>query len=337
VERVPDRGYGRRRLSPRRLCNDGSGVTIRSRPWLVLALALTLVAAVFVGVWLWPSRQPVDTAALLQRLPPTDAAVLNINFAQLRQAGILDMITGSRVAREPEYEEFVRKTGFDYQRDLDHAVVAFGKDATYLLLSGRFDWKQLQQYAENSGGTCHNTFCRLPGSTPERKISFFPVGARTMAMGISRDDHAASAMLKGQPGSPSFDAPDEPVWLRVTGSRLQSVEELPPGTRLFVKSMEDAEEVFLSFGHDGDHLQAEVRVRSRSEEDAAVLAEQLRQVTDYLRKVIYSQKLQPTNRDLSGVLTAGVFRREGNTVHGRWPLHREFLESLADGTALSSE
>jgi hypothetical protein len=307
-------------------------VTIRFRFWLVFALAAVVGIGVFAAVWLWRHREPVDTAELLRRLPTSEAAVLNINFAQLRAAGILEMLSGSQIAQESEYEEFVRKTGFDYQRDLDSALVAFGKNATYLLLTGHFDWKQLQRYAQDSGGDCHNTFCRVPGSSPDRKISFFPVGSRVMAMGISRDEHAATAMLKSQPGAAPFVAPAEPIWVRITGSRLQTVEDLPPGTRLFAKSMEDAEEVVLTFGREGDTIQAEVRVRGRNEEDAALIAEQLRQVTDYLRKVIYSQKLEPTHRDLSGVLIAGVFSREGNTVHGKWPLHREFLESLANGT-----
>jgi hypothetical protein len=52
-------------------------------------------------------------------------------------------------------------------------------------------------------------------------------------------------------------------------------------------------------------------------------------MTALLRELIEKDKQKPNPGDLSGVLTAGVFRQENVRVVGRWPLERAFLESLA--------
>ena len=41
---------------------------------------------------------------------------------------------------------------------------------------------------DGEDGHCYNSLCRLNGSTPERKISFFPVQQNLMAMAVSPDD-----------------------------------------------------------------------------------------------------------------------------------------------------
>ena len=83
---------------------------------------------------------------MLKRLPTDDAVVLYIDFSRLRAGGILQMLDGSKVGEDPEYQSFVRKTDFDYKQDLDAAMVAFAPKGKYMLLRGRFDWKSLKSY-----------------------------------------------------------------------------------------------------------------------------------------------------------------------------------------------
>jgi hypothetical protein len=128
---------------------------------------------------------------MLRRLPTEDALVVYIDFAALRRAGILQMLDGSKVGEDPEYQNFVRQTDFDYKQDLDAVMVAFAPMGKYMLLKGRFDWKSLKNYVHGSDGRCNNSFCKLAGSTPEKRISFFPMQSNLMAMAVSDDDVAA--------------------------------------------------------------------------------------------------------------------------------------------------
>ena len=131
---------------------------------------------------------------MLKRLPTDDAVVLYIDFSRLRAAGILQMLDGSKVGEDPEYQNFVRKTDFDYKQDLDAVMVAFAPMGKYMLLKGRFDWKSLKSYVQAGDGRCNNSFCKLAGSTPEKRISFFPLQSNLMAMAVSNDDVAALRM-----------------------------------------------------------------------------------------------------------------------------------------------
>ncbi len=285
--------------------------------------ALTLLAA----VWL-RSRSEGALDRLLRRLPTEGAAVLYVDFAQVRQSGVLALLADSKMGVEPEYRVFVEQTGFDYKRDLDVALLAFRPKGSYLLLKGRFNWKSLNVYAKRQGGTCHNTFCRMPGSTPQRKISYFPLRQDLMALAVSEDEWAATQLQLSRDAI-SIPVPDRPVWLYVPGSKLQRVEDFPSGTQLFIRALQASESVVLGVAPQGDGLQATLEVVCRSAHDAEVLQNQLEGITSVLKAIIASENQKPSQKDLSGVLIAGAFSRAENRVTGRWPINRAFLESLA--------
>lgn len=254
--------------------------------------------------------------------------MLYVDFAQVRRSGILSLLADSGVGVEPEYRTFVEQTRFDYKRDLDVALAAFRPRATYFLLKGRFDWKNLNAYARRHGGTCRNTFCRMPGSTVDRKISFFPLRKDVMALAVSQDEWAATH-LQSSRSTVSIPEPDRPVWLYVPGSRLQRAEEFPTGTQLFIRAMQTAESVVAGLGPRGDGLEATIEVLCRSPRDAEVLQSQFEGITSVLKAIIASEKQKPNAKDMSSVLTAGSFTRQDSRVIGRWPVSRAFLESLA--------
>ena len=79
-------------------------------------------------------------------------------------------------------------------------------------------------------------------------------------------------------------------------------------------------------------FEARLVVTCRTSNDAAALVVQLQRATSLLRQMIARENQQPNPKDLSGVLTAGVFEQAGRRVLGRWPLAPIFLESLAGGT-----
>ncbi|HTM52318.1 MAG TPA: hypothetical protein VL285_26660 [Bryobacteraceae bacterium] len=281
------------------------------------------------GTAIYFGTRGLPPEAQLARLPSENAPVLSIDFAALRRGGVFEMLSGPVVEEEPEYKTFVEKTAFDYRRDLDHALIAFHSSGVYFLVRGRFDWKRLETYAREQGGGCINGLCRMPGSRPERKISYFPLQPDLLAMAVSPNESAASRMSGPAADSRRITLLPQPVWLSLPASTLQKSEAFPTGTQLFAKAIEGAEGATISLAPRGKAIEAQLEVACRSAQEAAIIAEQFQKVTALLRRLIEKENQKPNPGDLSGVLTAGVFRQENTRVVGSWPIERAFIENLA--------
>src|ERR1035438_4634950 len=85
---------------------------------LWIALAVILVIGAIVAALLLRKRAAPDAARLL----PDADAVLYVNFEPVRL--LTDLGKKPPKNREPEYEEFVRQTGFEFERDLNRAALA---------------------------------------------------------------------------------------------------------------------------------------------------------------------------------------------------------------------
>ncbi len=291
-------------------------------------LGVVSCLAVVALLTLWRYERENSTAKLLKRLPTQDATVLHLDVAAIRASGLLDVLAGTGADEETDYRNFVRDTGFDYRTDLDSALIAFHERETFLLLRGRFDWEQLRLYARSHRGRCHNSFCRLPGSTPDRIISFFPVTYDVMAMASSSDEYAALTMQDRVQQVNPAEVPADPVWLMTSGTRLARASWLPTGTRSLASAVTGAESVVFSVGPNDDAFEARLKVTCASPEEAIRLATELQRVTSLLRSLIRRENQVPSDSDLSGVLTKGAFATTGSDMVGRWPLTREFLAAM---------
>jgi hypothetical protein len=281
------------------------------------------------GVW-WYRSRAVTPAAMLKRMPVEGALLVYIDFSQLRSGGILQRLDGSKVGEDPEYRTFVRRTGFDYKRDLDLAIVSVAPTGKFLLLRGRFDWNSLRAYVENENGKCNNSFCRVVGSTPERRISFFPVQSNLMALAVSQDDSAAQRLGSVLPG-PEPEVPDAPIWLSIPPSVAKSGPSLPAGTHIFARSLERAENVTLAFVMEGNRYAAKLNVRCSNDQDAVDIASQLSHSTTLLQQLIAREHVTPSPADLGGILSSGSFRSQGRRVFGYWPIERVFVDTALGG------
>ena len=295
---------------------------------LLIGSVLAAVTLCAIGAVVWFRARDLTPEALLERLPSDNAAVLSVDFSALRRGGIFELLSGPVVEEEPEYKTFVEKTAFDYRRDLDHAFISYHASGVYFLVRGRFDWKRLEAYAKEQGGGCLNGLCRMPGSAPERKISFFPLRPNLLAMAVSSNESAATRLSERPDRGRAGVLLKQPVWLRLPSSRLKNSSDFPTGTRLFAKAMEGAESATFSLGPQGKAFEAQLEVVCRNAQEASIVAEQFQKVTALLRTLIEREKQKPSPGDLSGVLTAGVFRQEDTRVLGRWPLERVFIENL---------
>lgn len=301
---------------------------LKVRGWQLI-LGLIAVALAVVGIALFVQRSSkLDPVAMSSYFPAREAIVLYLDVAGMRASGVLDKLVGSTVAEEPEYRAFVQGTGFDYKRDLDAVMLNSASGIHYFVLQGRFDWNKLRDYARAQGGSCDGDYCSLKGSTPERVISYRKLGQNAMALASARDNDGARAIDRRTPEKMPFEIPNTPVWAHVPADAIRSLPQYPSGTRLFAKAIESAERAVFTLGPVQDRFELAINVSCRNQEDAAILKAQLEGITNLLQKLITREKQSPNASDLSGVLTSGAFERNGTTVRGRWPITKEFIESL---------
>jgi hypothetical protein len=299
----------------------------RTWRWAALVLLVTVVAALTV---FWYRSRPMPLAVQLQHLPQQDAVVVYIDFHRLRQAGILHLLDSSKGQEDSEYRDFAGKIGLNWQTDLDSALLALAPSGKYMLITGRFDWPRLRTYVRNAGGACFDQACRLSGSTPERRISFFPLRENLMALAVSTDEWAVRN-LQGSVPAPVAELPDAPVWVKIPGAALRSGENLPDGTRMFARSIAQADFATLALAAEGPSIAAKLDVHCADAQAAAEIAGELSRATAVLRDLIAREHQQPNPADLSGLLAAGNFWSQGPRVYGRWPIQRSLLESLLGG------
>jgi hypothetical protein len=297
------------------------------RQFVVLLLIACALAAA--GIYWFRARGPAPPSDLVGYLPSANASVVYIDVRALRQSGILAMLAGSRAAEEPDYQQFVQATKFDYRQDLDAIAAAFKDGRVYFALHGRFHWANLKDYAVSQGGSCHNDFCVIQGSQPNRRISFYPLKSDVVAMAIGPDDFGAYQITEhSHTLAPAQQK--EPVWAVVPAVALQRMDILPAAAKSYVPALAGAEQIVFSVGADpAQQLQLGVHVTCKDATAAAALLTQLEATTKTLRELLAHQRPKPDPSDFSGVLMAGTFRRDERQVYGIWPIPKPFLDAVA--------
>jgi hypothetical protein len=293
---------------------------------LAIMLAAVVLAGLAVGLKWKEARGFSDPRIMLSRFPAEEAIVLNADFAALRGAGLL---TESKEPLEPEYRQFLEGTGFDYRKDLDTVTASFSASGNFFIARGRFNWPKLRGYAARQGGSCYQDLCRMPGSTPQRRISFLPLRDDTMALAVSTDDLAANRLTKT--GTPITAAlPSAPVWMIIPGAALHDSAAVPPGLRLMLSALTNADRLVVTVGLAGNDLSAKMQATCRSKDDAHVLASQLRSVTAKLKEALRQNK-DAQGDELIKVLVGGTFDDRGTLVDGTWPFSKSLIASLTAG------
>lgn len=276
-----------------------------------------------------------DNSDLVALLPTKNAIVFYVNAAELRDAGVLKWIAGSKAAEEADYRKFVSDAGFDYRTDLDAAAGALQGDARYFALRGRFQWPRLTDYATAQGGECHNSVCTMPGSERDRNISFNLLKKDVLAVAVAKDPRAvANISLPPQDAAPvpEIKRPVEPVWISMPRSRLASVAGITGMAALFAP-LAQAREITLAASQNisqktgqANQFQIRLTVESGSEKDAARMTEQLQNSVKALGTAA-------APNSLGHWLAQGSFAQHAASVDGIWQVERAVLERLVADTA----
>ncbi len=171
---------------------------MRRRRILLIVLAVVIAGLVITAaVWL-RMHSPPEAARLL----PEADAYLYFNLSPLRLAGTFQNIP--RVVREPEFEQLVRETGFEFERDLDQAAFAVhssaqpGRETRFSeVFAARFDLERVRDYLRKHAagveryGDRDIFAVRLPGRTLRVVI----LGAGLVAMSNVDDPQVIRGML----------------------------------------------------------------------------------------------------------------------------------------------
>jgi hypothetical protein len=141
-------------------------ITPRKKTQFVpLATAVGLAILFLIAYFAWFHQAIPERNAVLSWMPGDARAVLFIDLADLRRAPFFaDLLAWApKPDTDQEYRQFVRDTGFDYEKDLNRVAVAFEQQGAqkifFAVASGHFDKKKIKAYAQkngalqNSGGT----------------------------------------------------------------------------------------------------------------------------------------------------------------------------------------
>lgn len=135
---------------------------MRTRRTLPIVLAVVVVAAAVTLAVQLRKHAPPEAARLL----PGGDAYLYLNLTWARKAGSVKELPA--VSHDPEYESFIRDTGFQFERDLDEAAFAIhypvrgssGGAATEARFSevfeGKFDGVRLAAYLKQHAQSVEN-------------------------------------------------------------------------------------------------------------------------------------------------------------------------------------
>jgi hypothetical protein len=232
------------------------------RAWIVIAIVLLCLIGAAVAYYFWQSRPlppivstvpgvPIAGPApdILSQLPADAPVVAYIDAASLRKlqnsplAAALGLASPGPRA-DLDYANFVRDTGFDYTRDLDHAAIAvwptsfgtpenaLGENRVLAIADGRFDQEKIKTYALRTGKEIprgSQPVYEVPGNPPV-SLTFLSPTRIALAGGRNATDLLARVNPNASSASSRGPAMQSRIQ-RVAGAPLFAVahaDHLPP-------------------------------------------------------------------------------------------------------------
>ena len=138
-------------------------MTLNRRGWIGLAvLAVVLGAVGLLAYQKWGAPSGSVREEMLALMPPEASAVFFADFDGLRRATFFAELYAwaPKPQADADYTEFLKQTGFDYERDLDRIAIASIKreqdSVLFAVVDGKFDKQKISAYALKSGSVSKN-------------------------------------------------------------------------------------------------------------------------------------------------------------------------------------
>jgi hypothetical protein len=161
---------------------------------LTTAVGLAVVSLLAYFAWFHPAIPGRN--ALLSWMPEDARAVLFIDLAGLRRSPFFaDLLAWApKPDADQEYRQFVRDTGFDYEKDLDRLAVAFEQQGAQKIFcavgDGHFDEKKIKAYAAKNGAlqkSGGSEIFSLPIASSSERVSFMFLTKNRLAFTNGKD------------------------------------------------------------------------------------------------------------------------------------------------------
>jgi hypothetical protein len=282
-------------------------MTTSNRVAVVLAVIAALIFIAIGVFFYWQHRPlpPMVTAVpgaplagpepdVLSELPSDAPVLAYVDVAALRKlqnsplAAVLGL-TAPGPQADRDYAAFVRDTGFDYERDLDHAGIAMwpaglgtpsnvlGDDRVISIADGRFDQQKIKAYALRTGKVTSNgnlEVLAVPGNPP---VSLEFLSATRIALASGKNPAALLASLHTA-GSGTRDAALHSRIERVAGAPIFAVARTSSLPASFYANFRNAPQLdqlirsiqalTLAGQPDGENLRVAIDAESDSMKDA---------------------------------------------------------------------
>jgi hypothetical protein len=165
-------------------------MTLRRIALLLAAIVGTVILVYELRVHFFPADRSFPE--LIELAPARSTFIAYIDLAELRKEPLIGHLAAlaEPVTVDPDYEQFISSTGFDYQRDLNQVVITATADEKLAIADGRFDRKKIEEYALRSGTIEKrngHTIYVINSKTGGQAISLTFLGAQRIVLGEGRD------------------------------------------------------------------------------------------------------------------------------------------------------
>src|ERR1700676_4201336 len=95
---------------------------VKKSIWIAIMPGVLVLSAIsFYAFERWSAQNDDRRSGLLALMPSDASAIIFVDVAELRSAPFLAELFAwaPKPQTDPDYAQFVRETGFDYERDLD--------------------------------------------------------------------------------------------------------------------------------------------------------------------------------------------------------------------------